>query len=107
MNGPQPVPNAVADSEVRHLWRTRAGIEDFLSKLRSRGAGQLESIKALRSCEGISLAGAKEKVHFSQTWADQREASEALHEAAYEALEILRAEQDHADSAEHAHPIAS
>jgi hypothetical protein len=39
--------------------------------------------KMLRDLNGISLADAKEAVHYSKTWADRRESNEALHEAAF------------------------
>jgi ribosomal protein L7/L12 len=87
----QHLVQVVSDEETRLLWRRRGGIENFLFELRSHGAWQVESIKAVRNLAGVSLAEAKEIVHFSKTWADTREASEDLHESAYESLgEIQR-----------------
>ncbi len=68
-------------------------VESFLGDLRSRGAWQIESIKAVRELAGISFGEAKEIVHYTQTWADTRKASESLHETAYEALELMQQEQ--------------
>jgi ribosomal protein L7/L12 len=88
----QPIVQVVSDEETRLLWQSRSGMENFLRELRSRGARQIESIKAVRELAVMSLGEAKEIVHFSQTWADTREASEDLHEAAYEALEEIQRE---------------
>lgn len=85
---------AVSDQERLSLWEQRQNMESFLQELRARGAGQIDCIKAVREIAGISLGEAKEIVHYSRTWADMREASEALHETAYKALEIMQRKQD-------------
>jgi ribosomal protein L7/L12 len=90
----QPNRQAVPPEETRVLWEARDDMESFLRELRSRGAWQIESIKAVRQFAGVSLGDAKEIVHFSATWADMRAASEALHKAGYQALEQMQREDD-------------
>jgi len=87
MKNPEPIKHAVSVEQTSLLWRQRKGMESFLREMRDHGARQVESIIALRELGGLSLADAKKLVHFSQTWADMQETSEALHAAAYEALE--------------------
>jgi ribosomal protein L7/L12 len=67
---------------------TREGIsqDDILTQLRASGHSIIASIKALRDGTGMSLAAAKQAVHFSRAWADLRENNEALHEAIEEIL---------------------
>ena len=102
MNSLQPIKYAVSDQEKSALWQECEDMESFLRVLRSRGAWQIESIKAVRELADVSLQQAKETVHFSQTWADMRETSEALHESAFKALEIMQQEDETV-----AHQIAS
>jgi ribosomal protein L7/L12 len=76
----------VSDDDMQELWEQCVDMNQFLDELRRRGAFQIESIKAVRKYAKVNLGQAKEIVHFSKTWADLRESSEALHEAAYQAL---------------------
>jgi ribosomal protein L7/L12 len=92
MTSPKPIEQAVSDEETRILWQERDGMQSFLRELRNRGAFQVESIKAVRQLAGVSLGEAKNIVHFSQAWEDTREASEALHETAFEALDQMQRE---------------
>lgn len=63
--------------------------EDLIQAMRKAGLNQIACIKMLRDLCGISLGDAKEAVHYSRAWADRRESNEALHEAAFEALDEL------------------
>jgi ribosomal protein L7/L12 len=92
MTSSRPVQQVVSDEETRILWQTRDGMQGFLRELRNRGAFQIESIKAVRQLGGVSLGEAKKIVHFSQAWEDTREASEALHMTAFEALDQIQRE---------------
>jgi len=92
MTSPRPIKQAVSYEEARVLWQTRDGMQGFLRALRDRGARQVESIKAVCELGGVSLGEAKKIVHFSPVWEDVREASEALHDTAFEALDQLRRE---------------
>jgi adenylosuccinate lyase len=76
----------VSEDDTRVLWERCANMDQFLDELRRRGAFQVESIKAVRKFAKVDLGKAKEIVHFSKTWADLRENSEALHEALYQAV---------------------
>jgi ribosomal protein L7/L12 len=75
----------VSDDDMQELWEQSVDMNQFLDELRRRGAFQIESIKAVRKYAKVNLGQAKEIVHFSKTWADLRENSEALHEALYQA----------------------
>ncbi len=71
--------------EVTRLSRENPDVDSFLAVLRANGFNQVDCIRALRETSSISLGKAKEIVHYSKTWADLRENSEALHEALYQA----------------------
>jgi ribosomal protein L7/L12 len=92
MTSPRPIKQAVSDEETRILWQTREGMQGFLRELRNRGAFQIESIKAVCQLARVPLGEAKEIVHFSPVWEDMRAASEALHEAGFEALDQMQRE---------------
>ena len=62
-------------------------IEQVLAMLRERGATIADSLKVVRSVEGIQLGQAKEVVDTSKTWADLREPTQDIRSAALEALE--------------------
>ncbi len=81
----EPIADRVSEDDTRALWERSANMDQFLDELRRRGAFQIESIKAVRKFAKVDLGKAKEIVHFSKTWADLRESSEALHEALYQA----------------------
>jgi ribosomal protein L7/L12 len=81
----QPIVQKVSDEDTQALWEHTRSVEQFLAELRRRGAFQVESIQAVRKFAKVNLGQAKEIVHFSKTWADMRESSEALHEALYQA----------------------
>jgi len=81
----EPIVDKVSEDDTRALWERCASMDQFLDELRQRGAFQIESIKAVRNFAKVDLGKAKEIVHFSKTWADLRESSEALHEALYQA----------------------
>ena len=61
----------------------------LIQRMRDLGLNQFDSIKLLRQLTHISLGQAKEAVHYSETWADCREANDALHEAAFAAAQEL------------------
>jgi ribosomal protein L7/L12 len=70
-------------------------VESVIRFLRQEGLWLPKSIKAVRRIAGVSLAEAKELVHFSETWADQRASSDALHKELREALgEVLDASEE-------------
>jgi ribosomal protein L7/L12 len=66
--------------EARERFDLRHDTEDVIGFMRSAGFSIIDCIKALRELSGCSLADAKLTVHHSETWSDQREASERLHE---------------------------
>ena len=69
-------------------------MNEVIAFLRAEGFYQGQSIKALICAVGISRADAKQLVHTSPTWADQREAAEALHEQLYRALDEMASQPD-------------
>ena len=60
--------------------------EQILAALRDRSATIIECMKVMIDVMGLSLREAKRLVHFSNAWADLREAHEAVHQLATEAL---------------------
>ena len=76
--------------------RRRAGdsVEQMLALLREQGATISDSLKVVRSVEGIRLGQAKEIVDTSKTWADFHEPSEKVRSIALQALES----EDHSTS---------
>jgi hypothetical protein len=87
MKSPKPIKRAVSPDETRRLWARRKGVDSFLRQMREQGALQVESILALCELGSMSLAEAKKTVHFSPAWADMRKSHDALHDAAFDALE--------------------
>ena len=75
--------------EARTLAAQGAEIEKLLRFFRENGATPIDSIKMLRDVKGLSLADAKQTLHYSITWADLRGESERLHEALETSLEGL------------------
>ena len=68
-------------SEARGLVERGASIEEVLSHLRSSGLRQIESVGVLRKIYGMSLDEADETIVFSETWADERDATLKLRDA--------------------------
>lgn len=54
--------------------------EDALGYLRDAGMSIIQSMRVMMRVRGWSLAEAKQIVHNSDTWADQRAAHEEFHE---------------------------
>ena len=65
---------------VARLLREGLSHDEILVRLRSDGYSIIDSIRGLAEGAGMSLGAAKEAVHFSPAWADQREQNEAFHE---------------------------
>lgn len=55
-----------------------ASQEDILRVFRERGLSWLRSVRALHLATGVSIGEAKRAVTFSETWADELPAREAL-----------------------------
>ena len=66
--------------EARERYDPKGDAEGVIAFMRSAGFSMIDCIKALRELSGCSLADAKLTVHHSETWSDQRESSERLHE---------------------------
>jgi hypothetical protein len=66
--------------ECRRLVAEGLDDEGLLEYLRRSGQSRMDAIRALVELRGLSLARAKETVHFSRTWADLRESAEEFHE---------------------------
>ncbi|WP_370943429.1 hypothetical protein AB5J62_30600 [Amycolatopsis sp. cg5] len=77
----------IGEEDYERILRDAREIDDIESKLamlRANGFSQVDCIRALS--EGSTLAEAKQVVHFSEAWADTREASEQLHESLHKNL---------------------
>jgi ribosomal protein L7/L12 len=79
---------------VRAQLTAGVSMNEAIAFVRARGFYQIQSIKILMCAAGISLAEAKQLVHASPTWADQREAAEALHKQLYQALDEIASRPD-------------
>lgn len=82
----------VALSTCRTLRAKGSTVEDVLLFLRRAGFWKLESIKALRDLEGMTISEAKAAVHLSPVWSDRYEADEAFHDQLESELESFRQE---------------
>ena len=65
---------------VRAMPPNERGEEDALRYLRDAGMSIIQSMRAMTRARGYSLAEAKQLVHGSDTWADQRAANDEFHE---------------------------
>jgi ribosomal protein L7/L12 len=63
--------------------------EELIRTMKLSGLNQIACIKLLRELSGISLADAKEAVHYSEAWSDHRQSNDALHSAALQAAKEL------------------
>ena len=79
-----PVPPVSAEirETIRRLIHEGKSREAVFTEMRRLGLFMGFSIKLAHELYGISLIEAKEAVHFSETWADCREATTATHESA-------------------------
>lgn len=87
-------PQAVSDEETSQIWGHAADCEEFLSRLRERGAHKLESIRSLRMLGKMSLGEAKEAVHFSSAWADRRASDDEFHDLLIHACHEMTESED-------------
>lgn len=55
-------------------------VDDLLFFLRRAGFWKVESVRALRELEHMTLPQAKVAVHLSPVWSDRYEADEAFHD---------------------------
>jgi hypothetical protein len=69
------------------LRREGHGLDDVLGRLRADGADVSESLKVIRSIEGVSLGQAKEIVDASTTWADRFSSNDEMRAVAIEAIQ--------------------
>ncbi len=70
----------------RHLQAQRASDDALLQFFRREGASMFESVRLIQQLKAITLSEAQALVHFSTTWADQREGHEQLQDTFAEAL---------------------
>ena len=75
--------------QAKQLRAEGQDLEDILAFLRQSGSSKIDSIRLLMSLEGLPLAVAKHRVHYSRTWDDVRDADETFQERAVEAAERL------------------
>ncbi len=76
-------------SACRTLRAKSGTVEDMVLFLRRAGFWKIDTIKALRELEGMTLPEAKTAVHLSPAWSDRYEADEALHDQAEAALRMF------------------
>jgi hypothetical protein len=81
------------DAEIiehgRLLRKNGASDEELIVSFRDAGLNWIWSVRALHLATGMSLGEAKSAVHFSVTWADQRQDREALWAEAEAALDQM------------------
>ncbi|WP_084047739.1 hypothetical protein [Deinococcus hopiensis] len=77
----------VALGACRTLQAAGGTVEDVLLFLRRAGFWKMDSIRALRELEGMTLGEAKIAVHAGPTWSDRYEMDEALHDQVEAALD--------------------
>ena len=66
--------------KCREMLSEQDDIEAVLLFLRQSGYSKMEAVKVLLALKGCGLKDAKQTVHLSRTWQDQREADEQLEE---------------------------
>ena len=72
-------------ARVKEMRDAGSGLEAIVQMIRDSGLFQGQTYKLLRQHCGLSYQDAKQAIHESQTWADVCEATEELHETAYQA----------------------
>ena len=80
--------------EGKNMLEHEATIEDVLLFLRRNECSKIDSIRALMLVRDLSIAEAKEIVHFSQAWKDSRESDEGFHAQLEAAMELERDPQN-------------
>lgn len=76
-------------SDAQKLLKSGADHEIVLGFLRERGFNKLDSIKALISATGMSLADAKNVIHHSRAWQDSFARDEEFHAFLLKAVQAL------------------
>lgn len=94
-SGPHDTGRVLADEEYERVLsearQRAAGGEDLdatIAFMRREGFWIIPCIKAVRTLRGVSLGEAKDLVHLSPAFADQREAHDAFHDVAEQSLEL-------------------
>lgn len=77
---------------VREATDGGASVELALQMLRTAGASQIDTAKAIREGLGVDLGEAKELIDRSDTWADRREVNNALRDIAAQAIDDERSD---------------
>lgn len=72
-------------AECNHRQEIGADVEALVGFLREAGCNKIDCIVVLREVRKLSLAEAKEIVHFSPTWSDARASDEKFHDDLIEA----------------------
>ena len=86
--GPLRVDESLAEP-TRALLNSNEGVQGAISFLRQQGESKIGTMRILVAVGQLTLAQAKTLVHRSETWRDQREADETLHESLEDALQTL------------------
>ena len=86
---PAPPTPDVAIANMQRLIDSGASQVELIAAMRDAGLSIIPSIKLLVHFYGLSFSEAKAAVHFSETWADCREANDALHDAAEAAAKTI------------------
>lgn len=81
-------------AESQRILDEGGAVDDIIAFMRAQGHGKIESIKVLHDLRKLTLAQAKNIVHFSPAWEDRREADDALHEDVARAVSEIAREDD-------------
>jgi hypothetical protein len=84
LENPEVLENGACDMQARG-----APSEEILAYLRSNGASILESMRILKNVLGLSLAEAKQIVHFSETWSDMRDEHDRIHDVLEDVVKAI------------------
>ena len=79
----------IITDECRNAYSESADAESFLRFLRDKGFSRIASMGILAELSGCSLSAAKELVHYSNAWSDQREEANRFYDELEEVVKEL------------------
>jgi hypothetical protein len=99
-----PIPPEIVE-QVRRSIAAGKTHEEVFTEMRQLGLFMGQSIKLTHELYGMPHGDAKMAVHYSDTWADCREANDVLHNAAFAAAKELGFEEVNADATLNERPV--
>ena len=74
------------EAELKLIISSGGDTEQILLFLRQKEFSQIDSIKAIKALYNLDLGAAKHRVHCSETWKDNQDSNNQLHDDAESAL---------------------